>query len=235
MSLEPDFQTADVQPSPSTQPPPSRKRRRIDALKISQVRRPNQQIKYSDAYRELFNQDVDRIATRFEVDNTWRNQIKQIGASTWSSREQNVFFAALQRLGRDDVPGIAAAVTTKSLPEVRQYLLLLQQATAKHSKTNLSLRDFPAATEIGRKCDEQLDVAGESLACYQELFEANQEQAKFGDLWLITPTIADAIEQEVTGPTRLESSPPVSDPETPHEGGHRIVGLVLDHPHVSGR
>jgi hypothetical protein len=182
--------------------------------------------KYNDAYRVLFNDDVNRAATRFETDvESFRYYDRQVGASYWSAREQAVFFAALERLGRDDVAGIAGAIGTKSIPETQELLLLLHDAATKQVDAKVTLRDIPAAIDVGKECNEQLDLAGEALAWFQEVFEASQEREKFGDYWLITPAVADKIEGAFDlNRQRATTSPPASEPEPPRRGGRVIVG-----------
>lgn len=183
--------------------------------------------KYNDAYRVLFNDDVRRAAARFKASETFQHYTTQIGASIWSAKEQAMFFAALERLGRDDVPGIAAAVGTKSVPETRELLLLLEDAAIKQGDANVTLRDIPAAIEVGSECSEQLDLAGEALAWQQEVYEASQEQEKFGDYWLITSAIAGRIEDEIDpGRSRVGSSAPPSGADTPRRGGRVHAGYV---------
>ncbi|EDU47878.1 Zn-clus domain containing protein [Pyrenophora tritici-repentis] len=182
---------------------------------------------FNDAYRLLFNAEVACAAARFDTDSESQLQynIKYVGASRWSIREQNVFYAALGRLGRDHVAGIAGAVGTKSIPETREFLLLLQDATVPEDEPPLTLRDIPAAFDVGRKCNEQLDLAADTLAWYDETCEANQEIDKYGDYWLITPQIAEDIEIAIdSARTRASTSPPASEPEFSRKGGGAVGG-----------
>jgi RNA polymerase I-specific transcription initiation factor RRN5 len=205
-----------------------RKRRRLESVDPSQVRRHYLKGKYNDAYRVLYNDDVSRAATRFEASSEeYKHRTTQIGASVWSAAEQATFFAALERLGRDDLPGIAGAIGTKSIPETQELLLLLHDAAVKQGDAKVTLRDIPAATEVGSACAERLDVAGEALAWYQETFEANQEKERYGDYWLITPAIAETIE-DAFNPSRprATTSPIASEPEARRRGGRVIAGYV---------
>ncbi|KAH7359844.1 hypothetical protein BKA66DRAFT_224637 [Pyrenochaeta sp. MPI-SDFR-AT-0127] len=200
----------------SRTPHSPRKRRRIGSVDPSRSRRYSLEGKYNDAYRLLYNDDVHRAATRFVANDHWQHYTTQVGASTWTPREQAVFFAALERLGQDHVPAIAEAIGTKTLPETQELLLLLQDAAAKHGDAKVTLRDIPAAMEVGTKCNDQLDLAGEALAWYQEAFEASQEQDRFGDYWLITPEIANHINHAVADPPPSDSPPPpLGEPEGP--------------------
>lgn len=199
---------------PSVAPSSPRKRRRSSSadplLDNSKHIKPHLQGHYNDAYRTLFNEDVNSAAARFVPDVSIKLLTEQIGTSVWTPEEKLVFFAALERLGKDDTPGIASAIGTKSIPEVCQFSQLLHDAAAKHPHANVTLRDIPAATEVTKKCRDRLELAGDALAWYQERFEAKQEQNRYGRYWLITPEIADDIEHAQESLTRpaFSSSPP---------------------------
>jgi RNA polymerase I-specific transcription initiation factor RRN5 len=214
----------------SQTPGTPRKRRRIESVDTSRVRKYYLEGKYNDAYRVLFNEDVSRVAARFELEDGIQHYTTQYGVSTWTSKEQATLFAALGRLGRDDVAGIAQAVGTKSITETHELLLLLKDATAKKGDLGLTLRDVPAATEVGEECDEELDIMAEALAWYQEQWDVTEERERYGDYWLITPAIAEHIETALNGPFRAVSTQPATpaSPGTPRVGPG-IAGYV--HPH----
>jgi RNA polymerase I-specific transcription initiation factor RRN5 len=138
----------------------------------------------------------------------------------WSTRELDVFFAALERLGRDDTPGIAGAIGTKSAAETRDFLLTLQDAAVERGDTRLALRDIPAALQVGSECDGQLEHAADALAWYQERLEATLEQERYGDYWLITPQIADELDDAINGIVRPRSAstPHISQPKETNSG-----------------
>lgn len=164
---------------------------------------------YRDEYRKLFNETVESAVTRFSPQESFYPRKAQVGASKWTPDEKTTFFAALERLGKDDIPGIARAVGTKSIPEVRQYQLLLEDSSTEQPK--VALRDIPAAAEISTECNGRLDLAGEALAWYQEKHEAKKEQERYGHYWLITPEIAEEIENESKSsrrPSVASSLPP---------------------------
>lgn len=200
------------------EPSRSSKRRRTDAERLARPRKYHLEGKYCDRYRLLFNGIVQQAANRFDSRHmpyafySW-----QIGSSLWSTAEQATFYSALQRLGRDNVPGIADAVG-KSIPEVRELLLLLHGAAVKQGDAGLTFRDIPAAVEIGDECDAQVELAADALAWYQEKWEARQEQKQYGDYWLITSAVAVAIENAIDGE--------VDEPAPPRRGGKVIVGYV---------
>lgn len=209
----------------SRTPNTPRKRPRLESVDPSRIRKYYLEGKYNDAYRVLYNDEVTRVAARFDAGSeSYQPYTTQIGASVWSSKEQATLFTALERLGRDDVPGIASAIGTKSVPETQELLLLLHDAASKQGDAKVTLGDIPAAIEVGNECGEQLDLAGEALAWYQESFEASQEQEKFGDYWLITSAIAENVEDAVAGRTKATSTPPASEPEPPRRGGKVVIG-----------
>lgn len=209
----------------SSRPDTPRKRRRLryrttsHSRKHDTQRRPSLEETYNDNYRLLYNEHVASAASRFEVDASLHYS-KQVGASVWSSKEQATFFAALERLGKDDLPGIAAAITTKTVAEARDFILLLQDAAAKQGTAQVTLRDIPAAIELDRECCQRLEEAGDALAWYQEKLDAAQEEERYGKYWLITPQIAEEIEHAVAGPDRprTASTPPASISEHPGRG-----------------
>ena len=152
----------------------------------------------------LFNEEVKDAAARLAVDDTFTQTQTQIGASIWTPKEKSLYFAALQRLGKDDLPGIARAVGTKSIPEVRHVSLLLEDAVTSQGGAKVTLLDIPAAAEVASECADRLELAADALASYQERFETKREQERYGEYWLITPEIAEEIEA-AHGPSRRSS------------------------------
>ena len=205
--------------TPDTDTP--RKRRRIESVGPSRERKYYLEGNYNDAYRVLFNEEVTRVGARFTPSEGLQHpQSVVYGASTWSAEEQATLFAALERLGKDDVAGIAQAIGTKSIPETHELLLLLRDAATTKGSVGLTMMDVPAAVEVGRECTEELDDMAEALAWYQEQWEVAEEQKRYGDHWLITPRIADDIEVAINGPSRAVSTQPATpaEPETPRTG-----------------
>ncbi|KAF2127668.1 hypothetical protein P153DRAFT_368243 [Dothidotthia symphoricarpi CBS 119687] len=196
-----------------------RKRRRLESVQPTRIRKYHLEGRYNDAYRELFNEQVSHAASRFQANEDIQHYSTQIGASVWTAQEQATLFAALERLGKDNTPAIAKAIGTKSVPETRELLLLLQDAASKQGDVGVTLRDVPAAIEVGRECNEQLDITAEALAWFQESFEEKEEQDRYGRHWLITPTIAEEIEHAVNGGrSRAPSATPASEPDPARRG-----------------
>jgi RNA polymerase I-specific transcription initiation factor RRN5 len=199
--------------------------------KHDNLRRHEVEARYNDNYRQLFNEHVTEVASRFDINESIQHYSNQVGSSVWSSTEQTVFFAALERLGKDDIPGIAGAIGTKTETEAREFLILLQDAAIKQGDTKLTLRDIPAAIEVGSACDQQLDQAGDALAWYQERFEATQEQQRYGKYWLITGSVADEVEDAINGVARPRSASTPHDREPPRIGSG-VAGYVFSTIHI---
>ncbi|KAF2731490.1 hypothetical protein EJ04DRAFT_408586, partial [Polyplosphaeria fusca] len=172
---------------------------------------------YNDSYRVLFNDVIESASRRFVSSSSLDPPRAQIGASKWSVEEKALFFAALDRLGRDNTPGIAQAIGSKSVAEVQELILVLQDAASSHGNTKVTLRDVEAAFELSHTCSERLELAGEALAWYQERFEAKEEQDRYGDYWLITPEIAEQLEDAV----RAAAVPSASSSPLPEGGNSR--------------
>jgi RNA polymerase I-specific transcription initiation factor RRN5 len=195
----------------SSSPDSPRKRPRLRSTDSSRIRkhdplrRDSVEAKYNDDYRLLFNEHVIQAAARFVDDESVLLYSKQVGSSLWSPKEQAVFFGAVERLGKDDVQGIAGVVGSKSPAEVRDYVILLQDAAMKQGDAKLTLRDISAAIEVGDTCENHLEGAGDALAWYQERLEASLEQERYGEYWLITPSIAENIEHDYNGVARPRS------------------------------
>lgn len=212
---------------PSRTPPTPRKRPRVASVDPHRVRKYDLEGKYNDAYRVFFNDQVGLLTAPLDSsEDRFHHYATQVGASSWSAAELGTLFTALGRLGRSDIAGIAAAIQTKSIPETQQLLLLLHDAAMQQGDAKITLRDLPAAIDIGPDCSARLDSAGEALAWYQETFEAAQEQDRFGAYWLMTPELASNIEDAIAGRTRATSTPLASEPATPRRGGKQSAGYV---------
>ncbi|KAF2204074.1 hypothetical protein GQ43DRAFT_211923 [Delitschia confertaspora ATCC 74209] len=176
---------------------PARKRaRRSRSDSVEALRDSKRHLKglYNDSYRILFNETLASVTNTFPPHYATKSPNSQIGVSKWTSEEKDRVFAAVERLGRDNLPGISSAVGSKSIPEVKDFLLLLKDATTEHDRAAVDYRDIPAAAEISSECCQQLELAGDALSSYQETFEAKVEQDRYGKHWLITPEIAEEIE-----------------------------------------
>ncbi|KAI0478781.1 hypothetical protein GGR56DRAFT_689753 [Xylariaceae sp. FL0804] len=202
---------------------PRKRRRRSD-----QQQQPREQLAplkrvkgaFNAGYLHLLNEDIEDAAAGLIP--SWRPsdggggddggpellRPTQVGAVAWSAAEKEVLFAALGRLGRDDVAGIAARLGgAKGELEVRQYLALLDAADRdrrRRRNANDSVGDggrgpAAAAVEVSQACAAALERAADAVALRQEAYEDAVEQRRWGAAgghWLITAPLALALEQQ---------------------------------------
>lgn len=154
---------------------------------------------YTDQYRQLYNETVLDAAN---CGSKGYYEQRQLGLTTWSSSEKVVFFRTLALKGRDDLASISSAIVTKSEPEVRAYLLLLDEVSAEQQiyKPYNSLLDrfeIPAALEVSQECEVALEGAAGALAILQEKEDVKAEKRKHGDQWRLTSVIAGRIHEQL--------------------------------------
>lgn len=170
----------------------SRKRKsQVSSSITNQSRRKRLKPFYSDSYRELFNEVVISGVDGNIGSGDEDLEQSQIGITTWSASEKSRFFDNLARKGRDDILEIAKTIGTKSEPEVRAYLLLLDEASTKQQiySPNESLpgqNEIPAASEISLACESALENAADALAFLQQKDDEKAEKQKHGKQWRLT-------------------------------------------------
>ncbi|KAH8656180.1 hypothetical protein BGZ60DRAFT_347288, partial [Tricladium varicosporioides] len=151
---------------------------------------------YNAGYRELLNSDIQEVSTKVPQEDKEAFKTCQLGVSTWTVWEKNNFFSALSRLGRDDIRGVAERVGTKSETEVHEYIRLLHQASVDRQDARyFSYKDIPAAIQVSEECSAVLERAGDALASRQERLEAQVEERKWGEAWLLTSAVASQLDK----------------------------------------
>lgn len=185
---------------------PDRQGRDVHSLLLdhNDQQRPSKRVKgtITREYLDLLNIEIQDSAFQYVPDDG-RSTLpaSQIGLISWTSTEKEIFFEALSRLGRDDVPGIASRIRTKGVMEVRQYMKLLDDALTQRKQHNelasLELVDFPAAVEIGTDCSDILEDAADALAGRQENHEEGYERQKWGDDFVLTTKNCEELEEEL--------------------------------------
>jgi RNA polymerase I-specific transcription initiation factor RRN5 len=154
---------------------------------------------YNDAYRVLLNEEIEDARWGLLSGDAEGHFDSTIGVSEWTGVEKETFFDAVARFGRDDLPRISAAIG-KSQPEIRQYMLLLEQGIRELAGIGtetvvLGIENVPAAATISEECCEQLEQAADALANLQLRAEARKEEQKYGNLWLVTRNFAERCDQ----------------------------------------
>ncbi|PGH05797.1 hypothetical protein GX51_02770 [Blastomyces parvus] len=156
----------------------------------------------SESYIKLFNDfvqsavdgDVDASGSRFAT--------SQLGIVTWSSKEKEILFNALERKGKDRIPEIASLLGSKSEMEIRDYLAALHRGLETHQlKTRYGkhfiLSDVPAASEISEECCQALEDNALALSRQDDRAENTMGRRKYGDMWLVDRHVAAMVENEL--------------------------------------
>lgn len=150
-------------------------------------------------YIELLNRDIDDAAHRVCLDDDINLEHSQIGLTTWSPLEKRQFFEALARLGRHNLPGIAARVSSKSLVEIQHYINFLQDAQGRRRQFDrrsiLETAEYPAAVELSQQCCHAQEEASDAVSLRQEQKEAQREEKKWGVYWDVTPNMAAKLDR----------------------------------------
>lgn len=154
---------------------------------------------FSLEYLTLLNKDIDDAKERIIADPEHSGlSTAQLGMVTWTSTEKRLFFDALARLGKTDLPGISSRIETKSVAEVAQYIRLLEEGTrTRTTKTRDAVipAEIPAAAEISPQCSLALDAAADELSLRQQRYEEKREQQKWEEFpWNMTREAAIEIE-----------------------------------------
>ncbi|KAG6004156.1 hypothetical protein E4U21_001373 [Claviceps maximensis] len=164
---------------------------------------------FNAEYLDLLNRDIDDAAQRVCLDKEVQFSKSQIGLTKWSAVEKRHFFEAVSRLGKYDLPGIAARVVTKSEIEVQQYICLLrdgiEQRKSQNSRSYLETAQYPAAVELSQQCCHAQEEAADAISVRQERREEQREELKWGSNWNITPSMAKKLSRD------LENGEPLLD------------------------
>lgn len=151
---------------------------------------------YNDEYRELYNQTIQQLGPKVESENLRHLTESQIGISVWSIAEKARFFSSLARYGRHDVQSIAVVVGSKSEPEIRVYLDLLQKGAVErefrtiHPKNMFNVCDIEGSIEVQPSCESALESAADALSMLQNREEEKAAKEANPKYWLLTPLIA---------------------------------------------
>ncbi|PTB60686.1 hypothetical protein M431DRAFT_131619, partial [Trichoderma harzianum CBS 226.95] len=154
-------------------------------------------------YLELLNKEIQDAAQRSSFGDQELPTAGAIGLTSWSGPEKLNFFDAVARLGKHDLPGIAAKIGSKSVAEVSHYLHHLQEASELRQQQGirsiLEFAEYPAALEISQQCCHAQEEAADEISLKQEAREELREQNRWGDAWNITPKVAKKLSRDVHG------------------------------------
>lgn len=145
-------------------------------------------------YLDLLNRDIEDASHRVCLRDYAELQDSQLGLTFWSAVEKHQFFEALSRLGRHDLPGIARRVGSKSQVEVKHYIDALRTAKITRKERDrrafLVSAEYPASVEISQQCCHAQEEAADTISVLQEQREDQREEAKWGQNWDITQSLA---------------------------------------------
>lgn len=149
---------------------------------------------YNDTYLDLFNEAHSQPPAQHNLQDT------QYGIVTWSTEEKSKFFEALARKGRHDLEAISAAVETKSIVEVAEYLHLLREAEKERHMFYASVKrashaEIDAAVEVGPELEDKLEAVADALAAFQDHYDQAAARIKGSGLWLVDAANAQAIDE----------------------------------------
>ncbi|CAI4210554.1 unnamed protein product [Parascedosporium putredinis] len=172
------------------------------ALDIPHGRLPYKRVPgiFNLEYLGLLNEDIDDAKENIiaQPDPT-KLLATQIGMVTWSATEKQLFFEGVGRLGKENLPGIAARIQTKSILEVAQYIQLLEkevQANLARPRDTIITADIPAAMEISPQCCLALDAMADEMSLRQQRYEEKQEQQKWEEFpWVVSQSVASEMEE----------------------------------------
>lgn len=161
------------------------------------------------SYRDLLNANIAEVLDSSENLGSDSLSPSQIGVSFWTSKEKDRLFAAIQSLGSGDLAALAAAVGTKAEPEIKAYILLLQEgvreldAKATHQ---FGPADVHAAIETGSELLEAEEVLATAVEGKARAVEEAREKQKWGEeSWLIDEDVAAAIDERYGSPDEQET------------------------------
>ncbi|KAK6438411.1 hypothetical protein LTR95_005381 [Oleoguttula sp. CCFEE 5521] len=186
---------------------------RVPRLSQSAIKpqRRNSATRDSIPYRSLLNSHIREVNDGEQDFDPLPSS--QIGGSFWSSSEKSIFFEQLSRLGAGEVRQIADAVGSKSEPEVKAYLLLLDTGVRELEATSrpndlFTHSEVPAAAELGVALEIVLDDSATDLS--QRVFDAESraERNLHGEWWCINDETATKLEllAETVLPDEVEST-----------------------------
>ncbi|KAM0709314.1 hypothetical protein Q7P35_003352 [Cladosporium inversicolor] len=156
------------------------------------------------SYRDLLNSNIAEVLEPTENPGTDALPPSQIGTSFWTSKEKERFFAAIQSHGPGDLQALALAVGTKAEPEIKAYILLLQEGV-KELEAKATQQFGPADVSAAVETEPDLLEAEELLATAIEersrAVEETEEKQRWGEeSWLIDDYVAASLEDRYGNP-----------------------------------
>lgn len=209
--------------SKSRSPSPAKRRRSDPPIERPFKRKCTE---LTAGYLDLLNKEIKEAALRgctedkdIDEDGVTAYRASQLGLTIWSPVEKRALYETASRLGRNAVAEISAAIGTKSVVEVEDYLCHLHHASEERKsklRPILQAAERPAAIELSPQCCHALDEVADTLSILQERKEQQREEDKWGSTWNFTQTMFEEVPEE--------------DPGRPLDGRISELGDLFDIP-----
>jgi RNA polymerase I-specific transcription initiation factor RRN5 len=167
------------------------------SIKTAAVPKPNPDALRS--YRDLLNANIAEVLAPSEDVGPDALQPSQFGVSLWTTKEKHRLFTAINSHGPGDLSALATAIGTKAEPEIKAYILLLQEGVWEldaKSTQQFGPANVPAAIETS----SDLLEAEETLAAVVErrakaVEEAGEKKTWGEESWLIDDDAVAAFDE----------------------------------------
>jgi hypothetical protein len=172
------------------------------------------------SYRDLLNSNIAEVLEPTENSGSDTLPPSQIGVSFWTSKEKHRLFTAIQSHGPGNLQALALAVGTKAEPEIKAYILLLQEGVRELDMK--SIQQFgPADVSAAAETEPELLETEELLATAIEeraraVEEAREKQQWGEESWLIDDDVATSLEDRYGSPNEKATKDDDAE-ETQHE------------------
>lgn len=156
------------------------------------------------SYRDLLNSNIAEVLEPTGNSGTDALPPSQIGTSFWTSNEKHQFFTAIQSHGPGNLQALATAISTKAEPEIKAYILLLQEGVleldAKPTQ-QFGPADISAAVETEPDSLEAEELLATAIEERSRAVEEAKEKQRWGDeSWLIDDDVAASLEDRYGSP-----------------------------------
>lgn len=175
------------------------------------------------SYRDLLNSNIAEVLQPTEISGSDALPPSQIGTSFWTSKEKDQLFAAIQSHGPGDLQALALAVGTKSEPEIKAHILLLQEGVREldaKATQQFGPTDVSAAVETEPDLLETEELLATAIEERARVVEEAREKQQWGEeSWLIDDDAAASFEDRYgssNAETTKDGNVEDSRPETSH-------------------
>jgi len=155
------------------------------------------------SYRDLLNSNIAEVLEPTESSGTDALPPSQIGTSFWTSKEKDRLFAAIQSHGPGNLQALAFAVGTKAEPEIKAYILLLQEGVREldaKATQQFGPADVSAAVETEPDLLEAEELLAAAIEERARAVEEGREKQQWGEeSWMIDDDAVASLEDRYGG------------------------------------